>query len=85
MRLVVTFTNWLGLVLLVYGMRIFWTARILLWGTGCFLRRKIIYGLRLDIFIEDNIASVNGKKINLKFHLPFLYTVNRKFIFNSFM
>ena len=80
MRLVVTFTNWLGLVLLVYGMRIFWTARILLWGTGCFHRRKIIYGLQLD-----NIASINGKKINLKFHLPFLYKVNRKFIFNSFM
>ena len=49
-------------------------------GTGCFHRRKIIYGLQLD-----NIASINGKKINLKFHLPFLYKVNRKFIFNSFM
>ena len=85
MRLAVTFTNWFGLVLQVYGMRIFWTARILLWGNRIFLRRKIIYGLQLDIFIEDNIASVNGKKINLKFHLPFLYKVNRKFIFNSFM
>ena len=49
-------------------------------GTGCFHRRKIIYGLQLD-----NMASINGKKINLKFHLPFLYKVNRKFIFNSFM
>lgn len=45
-------------------------------GTGCFHRRKVIYGLQLD-----NIDSVNGKKINLNFHLPFLYKLSMENLF----